>query len=70
MKKLKSNIGLLIDKSPYNREYLRKRYNKSANTISNWCTGKSYPSAMEMYDLADLFEVLVDDLYEVVNEEE
>ncbi|MCM2532551.1 helix-turn-helix domain-containing protein [Neobacillus pocheonensis] len=64
MKKLKSNIGWLIDKSDYTREELRHRYDKSANTISNWCTGKSYPSAMELFDLAELLGVKVDDLYE------
>ncbi|UII56725.1 helix-turn-helix domain-containing protein [Cytobacillus spongiae] len=64
MKRLKSNIGWLIEKSPYTRDFLRKRYNKSANTISNWCTGKSKPSADELFDLAELLEVKVDDLYE------
>ncbi|MED1205862.1 helix-turn-helix transcriptional regulator [Heyndrickxia acidicola] len=64
MRKLKSNIGWLVHKSDYNREYLRKRYNKTANTISNWCTGKSYPSPPELWDLAELLEVKVDDLYE------
>ncbi|MDR4948120.1 helix-turn-helix transcriptional regulator [Neobacillus cucumis] len=64
MRKLKSNIGWLIDKSEYTREDLRQRYNKTANTISNWCTGKSYPSVLELYDLAELLNCKVDDLYE------
>lgn len=64
MKNLKSNIGWLINKSNYTREDLRQRYKKSANTISNWCTGKSFPSAIELFDLADLLGVKVDDLYE------
>ncbi len=34
-----------------------QRYDKSANTISNWCTGRSYPSLPELYDLAQLFEI-------------
>lgn len=63
MKKLKSNIGWLIEKSDYNRTFLKKRYGKTANTISNWCTGKSYPTAKEMWDLADILGVKVDDLY-------
>ncbi|MEH7416053.1 helix-turn-helix transcriptional regulator [Neobacillus drentensis] len=62
--KLKSNIGWLIDKSNYTREDLRQRYNKTANTISNWCTGKSYPSVLELFDLAELLNCKVDDLYE------
>ncbi|TWE01639.1 helix-turn-helix protein [Neobacillus bataviensis] len=64
MKNLKSNIGWLIDKSDYTREDLRQRYKKSANTISNWCTGKSYPSAPELFDLAELLNCKVDELYE------
>ncbi|WP_166246082.1 MULTISPECIES: helix-turn-helix domain-containing protein [Bacillaceae] len=70
MKKIKSNIGWLIDKSKYSREDLMERYKKSRNTISNWCTGKSYPSAPEMYDLAALFGVYVDELYSVEDDEE
>jgi transcriptional regulator with XRE-family HTH domain len=68
MRKLKSNIGKLINESPYKREYIRKRYGKSANTISNWCTGKSYPSHAEMWDLAELLGVKVDDLYDWVED--
>lgn len=64
LKKLKSNIGWQIDKSNYSREEIRQRYKKSANTISNWCTGKSYPSAIELFDLAELLGVKVDELYE------
>ncbi|WP_346207596.1 helix-turn-helix transcriptional regulator [Caldifermentibacillus hisashii] len=63
MIELKSNIGWLIDKSDYNREFLSKRYGKSRNTISNWCTGKSFPSVPELYDLAELLCCKVDDLY-------
>ncbi|KQL54495.1 DNA-binding protein [Heyndrickxia shackletonii] len=69
MKKLKSNIGWLIDKSNYTREDIRKRYGKSANTISNWCTGKSFPSHPETWDLAELLGVKVDELYERTIEE-
>lgn len=68
VKNMKSNIGWLIEKSDYNREFLRKRYGKSANTISNWCTGKSHPSIKELWDLAELLGVKVDDLYSVKEE--
>lgn len=64
MKKLKSNIGWLITKAGYDRGFIAKRYGKTANTISNWCTGKSYPPAPELFDLAELLGVKVDDLYE------
>ncbi|MDT0163814.1 helix-turn-helix transcriptional regulator [Bacillus sp. AG4(2022)] len=62
--KLKCKIGELVDQSPYKREYIRQQFNKSRNTISNWCTGKAYPSAVELFKLAKLLGVKVDDLYE------
>ncbi|KAF0821268.1 helix-turn-helix transcriptional regulator [Bacillus firmus] len=36
----------------------------SANTLSNWSTGKSIPSLEKAFKLADLLGVKVDDLYE------
>jgi transcriptional regulator with XRE-family HTH domain len=65
MKDVKSNIGWLIERSDFNREFVRKRYGKSANTISNWCTGKSHPNIKELWDLAELLGVKVDELYTV-----
>lgn len=64
MKELKSNIGWQIEKSEYNREFIRRRYDKTSNTISNWCTGKSYPSVRELFDLAELLGVNVEELYD------
>jgi transcriptional regulator with XRE-family HTH domain len=63
---VKSKIGRLIDESPYKREYIRQHFKKSRNTISNWCTGKSYPIVPELFELAKLLGVWVDDLYEEV----
>jgi putative transcriptional regulator len=65
----KSNIGWLIKKSPYNREYIMKKLGVSANTLSNWSTGKSMPSLEKAFQLADLLKVKVDDLYERIMEE-
>jgi DNA-binding XRE family transcriptional regulator len=67
--KVKSNIGWLIDKSSYNREKISKIFNKSRNSISNWCTGKSFPSVPESFYLARLLDCKVDDLYEVINDD-
>lgn len=66
---IKSNIGKLIDQSPYKREFLRKHFNKSRNTISNWCTGKSYPSIPELFLLAKLLDCKIEDMYEVLDDE-
>jgi transcriptional regulator with XRE-family HTH domain len=61
---LKSNIGDLIKKSKFKREYIMKELNVSANTLSNWSTGKSIPSLEKAFQLSDLLGVKVDDLYE------
>lgn len=60
---LKSNIRDLINQSPYKREYIQKQMNISANTLSNWCTGRSKPSVDDLFKLAKLLNVKVDDLY-------
>ncbi|WP_431798935.1 helix-turn-helix transcriptional regulator [Halobacillus andaensis] len=60
---IKSNIGKLIDQSPYKRDYIMKEMNVSRNTLSNWCTGKTHPKAPELFKLAKLLSVKVDDLY-------
>jgi putative transcriptional regulator len=65
---VKSDIGKLIDQSPYNREYIQKHFRKSRNTISNWCTGKSYPSVPELFELAKLLGCWVEDMYQVDKE--
>jgi putative transcriptional regulator len=60
----KSNIGELIKKSPYKREYIMKKLDVSANTLSNWSTGKTMPSLDMAFKLASILGVKVDDLYE------
>ncbi|MEH7011802.1 helix-turn-helix transcriptional regulator [Neobacillus niacini] len=60
----KSNIGELIKQSPYKREYIMKKLGVSANTLSNWSTGKTLPSLEKAFQLADFLGVKVDDLYE------
>lgn len=65
---IKSRIGEVIKQSPYNRSYIRKYMGDiSENTLSNWCTGKTYPKAPDLFKLAELLEVKVDDLYEEVD---
>lgn len=61
---VKVRIGDLIKNSPYKREYIQKYMEISRNTLSNWCTGRTYPSIPQAYVLAKLLGVTVEDLYE------
>ncbi|MGG6447355.1 helix-turn-helix domain-containing protein [Pseudobacillus badius] len=69
IKMLKSKIGLVIKQSPYKRVYIQERMGISRNTLSNWCRGITHPPAPELFKLARLLEVKVDDLYEWEEEE-
>jgi putative transcriptional regulator len=67
---LKTNIGDIIKKSKFNRQYIMKELEVSANTLSNWSTGKSIPSLDKAFKLAELLNCKVDDLYEKIEENE
>jgi transcriptional regulator with XRE-family HTH domain len=67
--RMKSNIGWLIDKSDYSREDIKIAFNKSRNTISAWCTGKSFPNTLDLFRLAKMLDVKVDDLYEEIEDD-
>lgn len=66
---LKSNIGILLKNSPLKREFIMKQLNVSANTLSNWSTGKRRPSIESAFELARLLDCKVDDLF-IYEEEE
>lgn len=66
---LRSRIGELLKQSPIKREYIRKQLGVTHNTISNWVTGRTHPSAPQLFKLAKLLGVKVDDLYEFVEDE-
>lgn len=63
----KSRIALLLRTSKYRREFIIKELNISANTLTNWCTNKTYPPIDKAFMLADLLEVRIEDLYEKEN---
>jgi putative transcriptional regulator len=60
-----SLIGSWIKQSEYNRPEICKRFGISHNTLSNWCTGKTYPSIPQALELAALLGVKADDLYTI-----
>jgi putative transcriptional regulator len=60
---LSSNIGKLLRVSKYRREYILKELGISKNTLSNWCSGHTYPTIDKAYKLAELLEVDIGSLY-------
>lgn len=58
-----SLIGSYIDQSPYNRKFVAEYMKVSRNTVSNWCTGNTYPSIPQLFKLAELLDVDYGDLY-------
>ena len=64
-----SVIGDRIKESGYRRDFIEKHMGVSRNTLSNWCTGKTYPTAPQLFKLAELLSVKVDDLYKMKAEE-
>lgn len=61
---MKSRIGELLKTTKYKREYIQKQLGVSANTLTSWGTGKTYPRMDQAKILADLLEVGIEELYE------
>ncbi|WP_182101806.1 helix-turn-helix transcriptional regulator [Niallia taxi] len=60
---LRSRIGELLRVSKYRREHIIKELGISPNTLTNWVTGKTYPTIDKAYILAQLLECKLEDLY-------
>jgi putative transcriptional regulator len=67
---LRSNIGKMLRVSKYKREFIIKQLGITQNTLSNWCTGKTFPTVDKAFILAELLEVRINDLYERVEKNE
>ncbi|MBT2656600.1 helix-turn-helix transcriptional regulator [Bacillus sp. ISL-18] len=61
---MKSKIGEIIKESPFKREYLEKYLEVSRNTLSNWCTGRTYPSVPQIIKLSKILNVKFEEMYE------
>lgn len=66
--RIKNNLSKLIEESPYKREYVRKYVNVSRNTLTNWCTGKTYPSVPQLLKLSKLLNVKIEEIYSLEEE--
>jgi putative transcriptional regulator len=63
-------LGSYIKQSSYTREDICKIFKIHPNTLSNWCTGKNYPSIPQALEIARLLNVTLDDLYKLKEEKE
>jgi putative transcriptional regulator len=61
---IKPRIGKLLRVSKYRREFIIQELDISKNTLSNWIAGNTYPTIDKAFQLADLLEVNVEELYE------
>lgn len=61
-------LGAYIKQSKYSREEICRIFEIHPNTLSNWCTGKNYPSIPQALQLATLLDVKVDDLFKLKEE--
>lgn len=62
-------IGGWIRQSQYSRKELCEIFGITQNTLSNWCTGKTYPSVPNLLKLCQILNVKVEDLYKLKEEE-
>jgi putative transcriptional regulator len=65
---MKSKIGEWIDKRGYKRKFVAEKMGVSQNQLSNWVTGKSFPTVEKLFKLAKVLDCTVDELYGRDNE--
>lgn len=59
---MSNKIQTLLDLQGRSQAYLCRELNRSANTVSSWCRGKSEPTLSDAKLIADLLGVTLDDL--------
>ena len=62
--KLKSRISYWKDKRGRSNKWIAGELKVSEESVSRWINNKSYPSIHTLWDLAELLDCKVDDLYE------
>jgi putative transcriptional regulator len=63
-------MGEIIKNSPYKRVYIEEYLGITANTLSNWCKGRTYPPADKLFKLAYLLGESPDSFYTYKEEKE
>jgi len=62
--KLKSRINYWKEVRGRTTKWIAKKLEVSPEIVSRWANNKSYPSIHTLFELAELLECTVDDLYE------
>ncbi|MGE7216567.1 helix-turn-helix domain-containing protein [Priestia koreensis] len=63
----KPRINFLIQRAGIKKKFIAESIGVSANQLSNWISGKNYPTVDKAFKLADLLNCDVKDLYEWKN---
>jgi transcriptional regulator with XRE-family HTH domain len=66
---MKSLIGRIIEQKGYKKKFIAEQMEVSANQLSNWITGKSFPPLNKAFKLSRLLGVTVEDLYEYTEDD-
>lgn len=61
--KFPTNLKYLREQNKLSREQFGKKINVSDKTIGNWERGDRNPEAIVMKQIADIFDIDIDDLY-------
>jgi len=61
--KLKSNINYWIELRGRKKKWVAGQLGISQNVLSRWINNHSMPSVYKLFELAELLECKVDDLY-------
>jgi putative transcriptional regulator len=63
MEKISSNIGQIIEKKGYKKRFVAEKMGITQTQLSNWISGRSYPSTPKLFKLAYFLDCKVDELY-------
>jgi putative transcriptional regulator len=61
---MQSRIGEWIEKRGYKKKFIAEQLGISQRQMSKWINGESYPTVPKLFQLAELLQCKVDDLYE------
>ncbi|WP_258037553.1 helix-turn-helix domain-containing protein [Bacillus thuringiensis] len=67
MIELKSNIGELVQKKGLKGRWIAQQLKVTPSQVSNYIQGRSFPTIEKAFQLADILDCKVDDLFERIN---